>query len=381
MNKLIFFLFIFLLQFVVVRPGFSQVEIRDVSVMEYYDLRGDDGFNGRDGFHADAPDCSSGEVLNGHDGQDGRNGENGHSGANVYIYQDKIENLAKLTFDLRGGVGGTGGKGGRGSRGCNGGYPGKKGEDGLSGRSGKFGKIFLLSEDFVIPAENNTKLVYLTELYKQPTKLSENIWKVNTGAKNYFNSNSKISDEYFTYEKKIEYTVAIDWQLPGDIERFDDVKMAINIQDEKLEVKTYTGGLLVYHIERNQNNFVIAIHGVFEEFRFRNLKLKKLRGSGDNLSLEVVEKFSPNSDQVLTKFVLSVKKVSLNNMEHNEARYYEIPNTLVYKEEKSYFINIGKLKFPDKLKAKGVKLKLQLTIYRELPGQTRVQGLEGIFKI
>jgi hypothetical protein len=78
--------------------------------------------------------------------------------------------------------------------------------------------------------------------------------------------------------------------------------------------------------------------------------------------------------------VISIKLIE-NKKETRSVAFYEIPKSLVILKPSGYILEIGKLRMPDEFKALGSKIKVQLTVYREVRGQVRVQGLEGVFKI
>ena len=81
-----------------------------------------------------------------------------------------------------------------------------------------------------------------------------------------------------------------------------------------------------------------------------------------------------------TKFVIAIAKLEGGGLLF-ESKFIEVPASLIYKKEKSYFLEIGKLHISEEYKKRGSKIRILLSVYREFRNQTRVRSLEGIFKI
>lgn len=360
-------------------PSFGK-DIYDLSKATKLNLSGKKGFDGIKG--ADAPfiDCDQFEgAINGIPGGDGSNGEVGEKGEDAYAYIDDINELSNLTLNQSGGIGGNGGAGGKGSLGCNGGVKGRNGRDGSKGDEGKFGKFYLLPSEFEIPKTNAIRILSLSQLENEGIVLSENTWFSQNGLEKLLNPKSIVRDEYYTFNKTVSYRVELVWDTNQIISDFGDTKFALSLKNGKLDLKSYTGGFLEYSIKKSEQSFFVIIHKVIAEHTVQNLKLKRLKYSGIDLTLEVKQKFDPNV-AVKTRFVVSIEKLS-NGAESEKTGFIEIPDTLVTKSIDRYFLTIGRLRMPDSFKRKGVKLKILLTVYREVNGQTRARGLDGIFKI
>lgn len=357
----------------------SNIIIRDINEDQTFDLTGEAGFNGRDGGNGIELLCRAGEIRNGHDGADGANGEVGDKGGDVYIFNPDLKKLSKLTLIQNGGVGGHGGLAGEPSNGCFGGKPGVRGKSGDPGQNGKFGNVYVLPSEFLIPEVNSTRLITLKELALAPISLTVNTWNKNLGLRQLVGANSKTKNTYYTFGETKTYKVRLVWNALVPFADFSPTKLAVTIAKNRLEIKTYTGGLLQYSIVKNDEGYNILVHKVLQEYEVRNLKLKKVKYSGQDLTLTIQERYRPNIS-IKTKFVISINLIE-HNKETRGLGFYEVPKSLVSIRDHGYIIDIGKLRMPEEFKALGAKIKIQLTVYREVRGQVRVQGLEGIFKI
>ena len=355
-------------------------DLRGIPKKVKLDLSGAIGFDGVDGKNAPVLDCSNFEgPVDGIDGQDGSNGEVGEKGENLYVFVDDSNHLSRLTLYQNGGVGGEGGTGGVGSSGCNGGLPGRKGIKGFPGQVGDFGKFYLLPFDFEVPKTTSTKILSLSQLEGEEIVLSENTWFINDGLQAMLGSGSRVEDRYFTFNKTVSHRIRLVWNSNQFINDFEDTKFALSVKDGILDLKSYTGGFLEYSIKKTSVGFDVVVTKVIAEHTVQNLKLKRIKYSGIDLTLEVKQKFDPNV-AVKTRFVIAIERIKDREILENTG-FIEIPATLVSKSVDRYFLTIGRLRIPESFKKKGTKLKILLTVYREVQGQTRARGLEGIFKI
>lgn len=355
-------------------------ELRNLNSPVRLDLRGANGFDGREGRDALPIDCSIFEApINGINGEDGADGEKGDKGKDLYVYTNDNSKLSLITVNQSGGLGGLGGLGGEGSKGCNGGRPGKDGAKGERGKLGDFGKFYLLPSDFIIPKTNSIKILSLSELESESIILSENTWSENPGLKQLVSKRSVTNDSYYTFSKTTSYKVRLVWNSFQYLNTFFETRFALSLRDGKLELKSYTGGFLEYKIKSTPEGFDVIINKVIAEHRIQNLKLKRIKGSGIDLTLEVRQKFDPDVS-VKTRFVISMALLDGREIA-DQTEFIEMPPSLVYKSIDSYFLSIGRLRIPSKFKQKNSKVKITLTVYREVQGQTRARGLEGIFKI
>lgn len=355
-------------------------ELRSISHDITMDLSGPLGFDGVDGEDGLALDCSQFEmIMNGNDGLPGRDGEVGGRGEDLYAFIDNASSLKKLTLDQSGGNAGSGGVGGRGSNGCNGGLRGLDGHKGQSGEDGAMGKFYLLPQNFVIPKTNPTKILSLTQLSEEKIVLSENTWNENEGLKSLLNSSSKVADTYYTFKQTKSFEVKLVWNTNQFVSRFEDTKFALSVHNGKLDLRSYTGGFLEYTILPTSYGFDVIIHKVIAEHTVQSLKLKRIKYSGIDLTLEVRQGFNPRID-VKTRFVISFQRIE-NSIAVEKTGFIEISKNLVHKSYDRYFLTIGRLRIPESFKKKGTKLRVLLTVYREVQGQTRARGLDGIFKI
>lgn len=355
-------------------------EIRNLRASIKLDLQGANGFDGKEGNNGQKLDCKLFEApIKGNDGEDGTNGEVGEKGEDLFVYSNEISNLSFITVNQAGGLGGLGGIGGLGSNGCNGGVPGVDGNEGKLGEQGEHGNFYLLASDFKIPKTNNTKILSLTELEAENTVLSENSWNENSGLNQLINPASITKNIYYTFSKTKTYKVRLVWNTSQLLNSFIETKFALSVKDGKLDLKSYTGGFLEYKIESTPSGFDVIINKVIAEHRVQNLRLKRIKGSGIDLTLEVRQKFDPNV-AVKTRFVIAMAIIE-NRAIVEQTGFYEVPASLVSKSFDRYYLTIGRLRIPDAFKAKGAKIQITLTVYREVQGQTRARGLEGIFKI
>jgi hypothetical protein len=357
----------------------SNIIIRDITEEKTYRLTGDPGFDGRDGVNGIDLLCADANMRDGHNGADGANGEIGDKGGDVYIFNPDLAKLSKLILFQDGGNGGHGGLAGEPSNGCFGGKPGIRGNAGATGDSGKYGNVYILPSEFTIPEVNSTRLITLKELALAPINLSVNTWKKNYGLRQLLAPDSKTKNTYFTFDETKSYKIRLVWNALVPFVDFSPTKLAVTIAKNRLEIKTYTGGLLQYSIIKNDDGYDILVHKVLQEYQVRNLKLKKVKYSGQDLTLTIQEKYRPNIS-IKTKFVISINLIE-SNKETRGLGFYEVPKSLVSTRDHGYIIDIGKLRMPEEFKALGAKIKIQLTVYREVRGQVRVQGLEGVFKI
>ncbi len=355
--------------------------VRDISKPLVLDLQGETGFDGRDGEDASVVDCSLyTETIDGDDGEDGANGEIGDNGEDLFVFESQISKLALLTVNQEGGTGGIAGSGGSGSRGCRGGGQGHNGISGKPGERGELGKFYLLSSDFRLLREKKSAILNLSEFNGLDFNLSENIWHTRSGLKSLLNPDSIVREYYYTFKEQKSYSI----EIVMDENSFTpnvpvDTRIALSLSHGELTLNSYTGSVLEYTIEKDKNKFIIFIHKLIAEHHIQNLKLKRISSSETNLQLELRQR-NPISSSVTTSFILSIAIIE-NNQITSESKFIQVPASLIYKTRNSYFIEIGKLRLPAAYKKKGTKIKIYLSVYREFRNQTRVGGIEGIFRI
>lgn len=359
--------------------NYSDVSIYAGSTPAKYDLSGTNGEDGISGPAAYALDCTDGIVRNGRDGENGQNGENGQSGKDAFIYYNDLSDLKNITLIQNGGVGGAPGGGGEGTLGCFGGGPGKLGHPGNKGKNGEFGEIYLFHDDDSFSRGNRTKVISLLEFSKGDLLLSRPIWSTHDGARELFNENSIIKSYYKKYEGQASYRVTLKWSSPKDIHKYSDAQLALSINHDELNITSYRGPILDFRITRNENHYVFEIFDANADTEFKNLDFGRMRGYGEDIVLEIIEIFSPDIS-VETKFVLSLY-VILDGQQDLFLAQFQLSDSDVIKEGKSFFVKLGKLNFPSRFKRKGTKLRINLSVYRSARMQTRVFPLKGIFKI
>ncbi|MAX66831.1 MAG: hypothetical protein QF441_05995 [Bacteriovoracaceae bacterium] len=372
-----FFYFIFIVYFFLpmgVGYGFGPVEIYSSDFESVYDLSGRNGFPGRDGADAYPADCSDGQTRQGRSGEDGNDGEPGENGRDALVYYDDLSELSKLIIDQSGGRGGAPGRGGEGAPGCHGGEHGESGEDGVYGKNGTYGRLFLIPNHQSLEKANTTSVVTLAELVREGLSLGENIWSSRQGAKKLFHPRSRIRDQYYIYKDRITYQVKVVWSASSSYTKFHDTKLALSVKDGQLRVISYRGAIIDYRVKKRGETFYFEVFNVIDELEVKNLYLAKLRAQGEDLTLEVKERFIPNF-KVETTFVISL------NSQGQTIGSFPIDQDLIEKRGKTFYLNIGKLNFPSHLKKHGTRLTINLSIYRKAKEQTRVLSLRGVYRI
>jgi hypothetical protein len=345
-----------------------------------YDLSGNDGIDGTDGRNAESIYCADSRVRNGLDGEDGHNGEDGFSGKDAYLYYKNLEDLKLVTLIQNGGKGGLPGAGGQGSFGCNTGLSGTFGENGDYGHNGSYGNIYLLENDFQIQSVRNSSVISLLDLYHGPIVLGRHNWLSSLGAKQLFNTNSNISDEYYLYESTEVFEVRLKWSSLTIIEGLKNTKLAISLVDDQLRIKNYRGAVLDYKISRSENIYTIEVFNATNELEFKNLSFGKLRNSHDELTLEIKEKYRPRM-AIETKFIITLYNVTEENQVGELIGQFPIKKKNIIFKNDIFYLQIGKLNFPAIYKHSGKKLRIHMSIYRKAKKQTRVLSLKGLFKI
>ncbi len=349
-------------------------------LFQQWDLRGADGHNGVDGKNAYAPDCSGINILAGRDGEDGSDGEEGRHGADAFILFDNYKDLKKITINQAGGVGGSPGRGGEGSHGCNGGEPGLVGHSGSPGGDGDFGRIHLIDSSTPFVKDDLSTVLVLGEFKNKPIIFHKNYWHKIDGAKDLFAQDSNIKDQYYTLDHHSEVKVVLKWESELPIYDFYETKLGIALQGDKVVLNSISGAIFNYVICYESDQVVIEIRTVIYEYHFKNLRLGKMRSSGESLNLEVKEKYTPTIN-IETSFIVTLFEMDEVNQKEKIIGYYSIPESLVKKRGKSFFIEIGRLNFPYKYKKLGAKLKVHVSVYRKSGGQNRIISLRGLFKI
>ena len=378
MNKSIFILiFIFI-------PLHTTFSFGDVSIYPsgeemVYDLQGENGEDGINGINAYEMDCSDGVYRDGRDGEDGADAEPGRDGKDAIIYYEKLKDLKKITLYQKGGRPGTPGDGGHGTAGCNGGKPGEEGQRGAFASAGEYGKIFLINESIVLNKADSTKIISLEEFSKAPITLSKIIWEKRFGARSLFDPSSDIRNTYWYYKRIEDFEIKLRWRASTPIHRyFNNTKLAFSIQADNLSVTSYRGAIIDYRILREGQTFIFEVLDANRDDEFKNLDLVKMRGHGEDLYLEVKQKYRPPV-AVKTRFVISLFNYKLGK--ESFIGQYELDEDLFIKEGNYYYLSIGQLNFPMRFKQKGAKLKVHLSIYRSARLQTRAFALKGLFKI
>lgn len=363
-------------------PSFSYSEtIRGITDPLVLNLAGDPGFAGRNGEDAMPVDCSLYQLAtDGEDGENGASGEVGEKGEDLYLFENDLSKLSVLTINQSGGVGGAAGVGGLGAQGCHGGVAGQDGSSGDPGKSGALGKLYILKSDFDLPKEKKSIILNLQDFNGLDLNLRENFWQVRPGLKSLVNPNSIVRDSYYTFKKQVSYSIEIVFDQNLLVpDRGINTRIALSLFNGELTLSSYTGSLLEYTIVKEHNKFIIIIHRLIAEYHLQNLKLKRISSSGVDLKLELRQR-NPLSNAVRTSFVISIAILE-NNHIISESKFLQVPASLVYKTRNSYFIEIGKLRLPKIYKKKGTMVKIYLSVYREFNKQTRVNGIDGIFRI
>lgn len=347
-----------------------------------YDLSGRDGYNGRDGQNAYALDCSDGLRRNGRDGEDGDDGEKGENGLDAYIFYSDIENLKNLTLLQQGGKGGKPGKPGQGTAGCNGGAFGLTGSIGNVGDAGDFGEVYLIHNLDQFEAEKPVEILSLENFGLAPITLTKHKWNKFENPASLFSKESKLANHYFRYDETIQYEVNVVWKARTPLAAFNDTRLAVSLTKKGLDLTVYSGAVLDYRVVKKQNHYTVEVLSVIAASELQNLRLGKIRSSGEDLLLEVKESYRPQV-KIDTRFVLSIYEVKSQGRGSKDKfiGQYAISKDLVIQEDGTFFLLIGNLNFPHEYKKKGTKLRLQLSVYREAIRQTRVFGLKGLFRI
>lgn len=358
----------------------AQVAIYANDEHQFFDLRGRDGFDGTDGADAYPLICEEDTVSAGRQGDHGGNGENGENGQNASIYFADINELKKIELNQLGGKGGSPGIGGQGSYGCHGGMPGEEGNQGQAGRDGELGKIFFVPEYLEHIKANPKKVISLWDLYQNGATFLVHQWDKIKGAKALFHPNSKIDDYYYKYKQSKQIEVRLVWNFYGSISKYRDTRLALAIIDGELYVRSYSGALIEYKISREGNVFHLEILKVTHESELGHLKLGRFRGKGEKVTLEVEEKYRPQLN-LETKFVITLTEVDAYASAGKTIGQFELDESEVMKSRKLYRLPIGALNFDPKYKKIGTRIKIQLSIYRKVKNQTRIIGLQGLFKI
>ena len=374
--KIIFSLLILLCSFHL----FSAENIYADGTVKILNLQGSDGFDGENGKNAYPPDCSSGNIIQGRKGDNGSDGENGSDGLDAKIIFSAYEDLKNITLDQTGGMGGAGGQGGLGSFGCNGGLFGAIGENGVDGDAGNFGKIYLIPASSNYKKEQVSKVILLSDFYKTPLIFTKNIWDAFEGAKELFHKNSKISNQYYTFNHTESYTINLKWPERYSLDQYSSAKIAIALKDNKIVLNSLNGPIFDYGIIIDGNNITIEIDNVVSETSLTHLSLGKLRRYGEELYLEVKEKYNPYI-HVDTKFVVSLIAINEDTGKSENLGHFAIDRSIVNKDERDFILNIGMLNFPSKYKRINTKLKIHVSVYRKTRGQTRILSLRGLFRI
>ena len=375
---------IFLLFSLFITPSYSfgPVEIYANGEYQALNLKGSDGLRGRDGKHAYPLDCEDGLYRVGRNGEAGGDGEAGEPGRSVFVHYEKLADLKLIQLDQRGGEGGEPGLPGNGSTGCNGGPAGQLGPLGSKGDNGQFGRVFLIPNNSLLTKDNTGEVLNLGELHFETLYLTRHSWLEQDGTKELFHPKSYVYPKYFVYDDTIEYSINLKWSAYSDIDRFYKTKMALSIRDGDLELTVYSGAVLDYNIHRKGNHFTIEVLRAYDEDEFKNLSLGKMRGSGEDLLLEVKEKHRPGVS-VHTRFIITLydRKLTPSGVQESVIGSFPIAEDQVLFQERKFYLMIGNLNFPAKYKKQGTKLRVHLNVYREAHRQTRVLGIKGLFKI
>lgn len=379
---LYFFLSLFILfSFNAFALNSNYIEVSTLKSPPFIDGRGENGPDGINGADARDLDCNFNYSLKGDDGTDGSNGENGERGRDVIVYHDDPAQLAHFTLDLSGGEGGSGGFGGFGGKGCNGGVRGNRGSHAERGRDGRLGDVYLFKVNQSLEQIRGAKVISLIDLHKKPVVLGYHTWKKTYGAKSLFAPDSRIPNFYFTHKNTHFSEVSLDWKAPIPVKKYENTKMAISLDSKgKFHLNNYSGALLDYKIKRSLNKVRIQVYQIIEEGFVKKLSFGRMRSSGEALNLEIHES-SYVPDQIKSEFRLTLFELKENPKRYVRVNHFIVPDALVKKEGRMFMVNIGKLKFPARLKRKGVKLKVNLSVYRKYFHHTRSVGLSGKFKI
>ncbi|MBD64599.1 MAG: hypothetical protein CME62_05305 [Halobacteriovoraceae bacterium] len=346
---------------------------------ERLDLSGADGADGVDGHSGSHLVCDE-RTLDGNDGEDGGDGEDGEPGANLYLYTDSIDRLNVLKIDQRGGLGGEKGRGGAGGEGCNGGLSGDPGEDGTRGMPGELGMVYIFPRNFELPSVQQSKITTLKKLAANNIFLGKHFWNKIFGLKFLVAPGSYVREHYYTYAHTQYFNIKLDWNTEHDFSKFSDTRIAFKLKDNSFDLTSYQGALIDYRILDADSAYVIQVNNVIRDYQFTNLDLKKLRGHGRALNLEITEK-RPLDPLVDSRFVISIKKLNAEDIVEDATKFYDVPSRFITYKNQSFYLALGRMKIPQKYKEKGAKLLINVNVYRKFRGQTRAFGLRGVFKI
>ena len=170
------------------------------------------------------------------------------------------------------------------------------------------------------------------------------------------------------------------WLARTPIGRFLNTKLALSIKNGSLEVTSYRGAIIDFKILRDGNTFYFQVLSATSELEFKNLSFGKLRDSGEDLILEVKEKYRPRV-HVDTRFVISLYNRADGTNVDVFIGQFPIDESNVIFQNGVFYLLIGNLNFPAKYKKYNTKLRIHLSIYREAIRQTRVLGIKGLFRI
>jgi hypothetical protein len=352
--------------------------VSDLSQSVSLNLSGSYGANGINGTDGANGYCNtSTDSVRGEDGTNGQDGEDGGNGGNAFVQFSDYSDLQNLKLISLGGSAGSGGKGGISGSGCGGANSGTDGKPGQFGHDGKHGALYLIKSPMIYTKDQSSIKIKLSELIKNETVLSENIWDKAFGPQSLLADGPEVSDEYYVLNRIFKKKIVVKWYTTSDPTTFANIDVNLKLVNEKLSINLI-GYVADQTISENNEQIEISINNIFKEQEAIKLELPKFRGKDLDIRLDFIDA-SVLPDGIKKKYEVSVLKMGLTS-----AKYITLPesaNQIISTNRNKTTMDLGKLAFDKKYKREGTRLLINFTISVEVNGQEKKKSFVAAYKV
>jgi hypothetical protein len=367
------------------RNGVNTTIIADGSYGQY-DLRGEDGYYGQDGWNGgDAGNCF--QPLNvdynligapGGQGGDGGWGGGGGDGGDSVVYFERLSDLRGISIDASGGRGATGGRFGAGGYGCrcfiynwrvNGntyscfdGYMGRQGSPGQNGRDGALGSVKLIPQLEPLPVEEPSKTVGLLDLADRDQSIFQYIWSNRSGARSLFAPGSRISDFYVELSDTQRTNFSLDWRAPVSISQFAEARVLLSYRSGVPAVTFSDDIWPLYSLRRTGEETKIEVDDAVSYSDVKSLRVEGFTGSGRDLSVILLDDAPDSSLDTTFQVSYYTRGLAVWKLRYQGG----VDPAVISKVGNRYTVNIGRLNIHPDFLQRGVSFLMQLSAKRTL---------------
>ncbi|NJL84974.1 MAG: hypothetical protein HC886_01740 [Leptolyngbyaceae cyanobacterium SM1_1_3] len=263
---------------------------------------------------------------------------------------------------------------------CRDGESGRTGQDGREGRDGALGQLVLINQLEPLLADQPQQTKSLAEL-TEPTTLTKNLWRTQTGARSLLAPGSNVADTYQEYAGRVEGRFVLDWSAARSLSDLATVEVMLQLQDNGQVQPNFSEALWVIGASSHTDD--LTTYGVTDAMRASEatqLALGSVSGRSNQFQVAVLD-LGGQTDQLSTQFHLTYSTAAADRGDGPRTRYisrYEdfVPADLVTRSQNRFVLNLGRLPISGNHLRSGTSAKFELKAVRTFGPYQAEQILE-----